>query len=122
VTARPVACGHCHAALCDADQVLHGLYDKIDLPVVRPTMTRVERYAGHCPCCGGVTLATIPAGLEDGSPFSDNIVALASGNCDPQRPTARSPRRATMEVECRVQRRQISSGYSSWAMTKMRCK
>ena len=77
MTARPVACGHCHAALCDADQVLHGLYDKIDLPVVRPTVTRVERYAGHCPCCGGVTLAAIPAGLEDGSPFSVNIVALA---------------------------------------------
>src|ERR1700688_2418955 len=40
-------------------------------------VTRVERYAGHCPCCGGVTLAAIPAGLEDGSPFSVNIVALA---------------------------------------------
>jgi transposase len=37
----------------------------------------VERYARHCPCCGGVTLAAIPAGLEDGSPFSVNIVALA---------------------------------------------
>jgi transposase len=44
---------------------------------VRPIVTRVERYAGHCPCCGGVTLAAIPAGLEDGSPFSVNIVALA---------------------------------------------
>jgi len=26
------------------DQVLHGRYDKIDLPVVRPLVTRVERY------------------------------------------------------------------------------
>jgi transposase len=77
VTARPVICGHCQAALCDADQVLHGVYDKIDLPMVRPMVTRVQRYAGHCPCCGGVTLAAIPAGLEDGSPFSVNIVALA---------------------------------------------
>lgn len=77
VTARPVACAHCQAALTDADQVLHGRYDKIDLPVVRPMVTRVERYAGHCRWCGGVTLAAIPAGLEDGSPFSVNIVALA---------------------------------------------
>ena len=77
VTAKPVACAHCQAALTDADQVLHGRYDKIDLPVVRPVVTRVERYAGHCACCGGVTLAAIPAGLEDGSPFSVNIVALA---------------------------------------------
>jgi transposase len=77
VTAKPAACAHCQAALTDADQVLHGRYDKIDLPVVRPLVTRVERYAGHCPCCGGVTLAAIPAGLEDGSPFSVNIVAMA---------------------------------------------
>jgi transposase len=77
VTAKAAACAHCQAALSEADQVLHGRYDKIDLPVVRPIVTRVERYAGHCPCCGGVTLAPVPAGLEDGSPFSINIVALA---------------------------------------------
>jgi transposase len=77
VTAKPAACAHCQTALTDADQVLHGRYDKIDLPVVRPLVTRVERYAGHCPCCGGVTLAAIPACLEDGSPFSVNIMALA---------------------------------------------
>jgi hypothetical protein len=77
VTAKAVTCLHCQAALTDADQVLHGRYDKVDLPVVRPVVTRVDRYAGHCPCCGGVTLAPVPAGLEDGSPFSVNIVALA---------------------------------------------
>jgi transposase len=77
VTAKAPACAHCQAALTDADQVLHGRYDKIDLPVVRPVVTRVERYAGHCPCCGGVTLAPVPVGLEDTSPFSANIVALA---------------------------------------------
>jgi transposase len=32
---------------------------------------------GSRACCGGVTLAAIPVGLEDGSPFSVNIVALA---------------------------------------------
>jgi len=77
VTAKAAACAHCQSALTDVDQVLHGRYDKIELPVVRPVVTRVERYAGHCRCCGGVTLAAIPAGLEDGSPFSVNIVALA---------------------------------------------
>jgi transposase len=77
VTAKAVACAHCQSTLTDANQVLHGRYDKIDVPVVRPVVTRVERYAGHCPCCGGVTLAAIPTGLEDGSPFSMNIVALA---------------------------------------------
>jgi transposase len=77
IIAKTLACVHCQAALSDADQVLHARYDKIDLPVVRPVFTRVERYAGHCRCCGNVTLAPVPAGLEEGSPFSVNIVALA---------------------------------------------
>ncbi|MFL5288248.1 MAG: IS66 family transposase [Rhodopila sp.] len=77
VTAKAPACAHCHAALTDAHHVLHGRYDKIDLPVVRPVVTRVERYAGHCPCCGGITLAAVPVGLEASSPFSGTIVALA---------------------------------------------
>jgi transposase len=77
VTAKAVACAHCQAALTEADQVLHGRCDKIDLPVVRPVITRVERYAGHCACCGGITLAPVPTGLEDGSPFSISILALA---------------------------------------------
>jgi hypothetical protein len=41
VIAKAVACVHCHAVLGEADQVLHGLYDKIELPVVRPVVTRV---------------------------------------------------------------------------------
>lgn len=77
ITAKPAACAHCRAALTEASQVLHGRYDKIDLPVVRPVVTRVEQYAGHCPCCGGVTLAPVPEGMEQGSPFSINILALA---------------------------------------------
>src|ERR1700730_11460090 len=77
VTAKAIACAHCQSALTDVDQVLHGRYDKIDLPVVRPMVTRVQRYAGHCPCCGGVPLAAVPVGMEDGSPFSVNILALA---------------------------------------------
>jgi transposase len=77
VIAKAVCCVHCQTALTDADHVLHGRYDKVDLPVVRPVVTRVERYAGHCPCCHGVTLAAVPDGMEEGTPFSVNIMALA---------------------------------------------
>jgi transposase len=77
VTARAVICMHCQAGLAEADQVLHARYDRVDLPPVRPVVTRVERYAGHCPCCGGVTVAPVPEGMEEGSPFSANITALA---------------------------------------------
>ena len=77
VTAKATGCIHCGSALGDDNHVLHGRYDKIDLPPVRPVVTRVERYAGHCPCCGGTTLAPVPDGMEDGSPFSPGIVAMA---------------------------------------------
>jgi transposase len=77
VIARPVCCAHCQAALDGADQTLAARYDKVDLPPVRPLVTRVERYTRRCRCCGGTTLAPVPAGLEPGTPFSRNIVALA---------------------------------------------
>jgi transposase len=77
VTARPTCCAHCRAALDEADQKLAGRFDKVDLPTVVPVVTRVEHYAGHCRCCGSTTLAPLPEGLEPGTPFSRNIVALA---------------------------------------------
>lgn len=77
VVAKAAACAHCHGALTDADHTLHARYDKIDLPPIRPVVTRVERYVGHCPCCGEDTLAPVPDGLEDGSPFGVSILAVA---------------------------------------------
>jgi transposase len=77
VTARPARCAHCQAALGEADQTLADRFDKLDLPKVAPVVTRVERYAGHCRCCGTTTLAPLPEGLEPGTPFSRDIVALA---------------------------------------------
>lgn len=77
VIARPVCCAHCQAALHEADHRLAARYDKVDLPKVKPVVTRVEHYAGHCQGCGSITLAPLPAGLEPGTPFSLNIIALA---------------------------------------------
>jgi transposase len=77
VIAKASACASCRARLGEADQVLAARYDKIDLPAVKPIVTRVERYAGHCPCCGTVTRAPVPDGMEEGSPFSGGILALA---------------------------------------------
>jgi len=77
IIAKAKRCCHCEAELNDADQKLQSRYDKIEIPPVKPIVTRVERYAGHCPCCQGVTLAPVPEGMEEGSPFSANILALA---------------------------------------------
>ncbi len=75
--ARPVCCAQCQAAFAAADHKLVDRFDKIELPKVVPIVTRVELYAGQCQACGTTTLAPLPEGLEQGSPFSINIVALA---------------------------------------------
>ena len=77
VTARPARCAHCEAALGEGDLTLAARFDKVDLPKAAPMVTRVERYAGRCRCCGTTTLAPLPEALEPGTPFSLNIVALA---------------------------------------------
>ncbi len=77
VTARPMCCAQCQTAFDAADHQLLDRYDKIELPQVKPVVTRVELYAGHCQACGATTPAPLPEGLEPGSPFSINIVALA---------------------------------------------
>ena len=68
VSAKAAECQHCGTILGEADHHLHSRYDKIELPRVRPVVTRVERYAGQCPCCCGTTLTPVPDGLEEGSP------------------------------------------------------
>ena len=77
VTAKPVRCHCCNAAFGDDDHTLDARYDKFELPKVHPIVTRVERYRGACRGCGAITLASVPEGLEPGSPFSLNIMALA---------------------------------------------
>lgn len=53
------------------------VYDRIELPPVRPDVTRVRLFGGRCACCGGRATAAAPAGLEPGSPFGKSIDALA---------------------------------------------
>jgi transposase len=77
VIARAARCQYCQSALADSDQTLDTRYDRIDLPKIKPVVTRVDRYAGCCRCCGRSTLAAVPEGLEPGTPFSLNITALA---------------------------------------------
>jgi transposase len=71
-------CEQCCGPLNEADQTLHHAYDKIDIPPVRPKVTRVEIYQGLCPDCAHTTKPSgVPEGMEEGSPFSLNIVAMA---------------------------------------------
>ena len=52
-------------------------YDHIELPEIKPDVTRVTLHRGFCPCCGRPFRAEAPAGLEPGSPFGPNLRAFA---------------------------------------------
>jgi transposase len=76
VEARAGACPHCDHGLTAADQQDFHAYDHIDLPPIRPVVTRVHRHRGTCPCCRRAFQAPAPEGLEPGSPFGPGIAAL----------------------------------------------
>jgi len=67
---------HCAHALGPADQPDIHAYDHIDLPPLRPVVTRINRHRGLCPCCHQPVAAPAPEGLEPGSPFGPGLCAL----------------------------------------------
>ncbi len=70
------ACPHCEAAWPAGPQTPQQVYDRIELPPVKPDVTRVRLFGGRCACCGGRAVATAPAGLEPGSPFGKSVEAI----------------------------------------------
>lgn len=69
-------CPHCAAAFAPCDQTPQAVYDRIELPPIKPDITRVHLFGGCCKCCGGRAIATAPAGLEPGSPFGRTVAAM----------------------------------------------
>jgi len=69
------ACPHCAAAFPMEQQAPQQVYDRVELPPIRPDVTRVRLFGGRCACCGERATATAPSGLEPGSPFGQSIVA-----------------------------------------------
>jgi transposase len=76
VDARLDACPHCAAAFPVEQQTPQQVYDRIELPPIKPDVTRVRLFGGSCACCGARAIAPAPAGLEPGSPFGKSIAAL----------------------------------------------
>lgn len=76
IEATLAACPHCAHPLVAEDQPGVHAYDHIDLPVVRPVVTRINRHSGSCPYCGRQVTAPAPEGLEPGSPFGPGLCAL----------------------------------------------
>src|SRR5260370_3076078 len=69
-------CPHCEHALTPADQVGFYAYDHIELPPIRPVITRIHRHRGICPSCRRGFSAPSPAGMSPGSPFGPDLTAL----------------------------------------------
>ena len=70
------ACPTCASVFPEASQTPQQVYDRIELPPVRPDVTRVRLFGGRCACCGERATAEAPAGLEPGSPFGTSIAAM----------------------------------------------
>jgi transposase len=66
----------CGTALGDADTVSTHDYDHVDLPPIRPIVTRVRVHKRLCPCCKSRVAAQPPADMPAGSPYGPGIVAL----------------------------------------------
>lgn len=76
VDAKLTACPICQAMFPDAAQTPQQVYERIELPVIKPDVTQVRLFGGRCTCCGERVTAAAPAGLEPGSPFGQSIAAL----------------------------------------------
>src|SRR5712664_1484711 len=70
-------CQHCRADVSGVMQTPVHSYDRIEIPEIKPDVTRVAWLGGMCPCCAKPFKAAPPAGLEPGSPFGPNLRAFA---------------------------------------------
>lgn len=76
VDARLSVCPQCQAAFPQALQTPQQVYERIELPPIKPDVTQVRLFGGRCACCGERVTAEAPRGLEPGSPFGQSIAAL----------------------------------------------
>ena len=69
-------CQHCGSDVSAAAQAVMHSYDRVEIPDIRPDVTRVVLHGGICPCCEKRFKARPPEGLEPGSPFGPNLRSL----------------------------------------------
>ena len=70
-------CPHCQADVSGVRQEPVHIYDRIEIPEIKPDVTQMRLHGGLCPCCAKKFTARPPLGLEPGSPFGPNVRAFA---------------------------------------------
>jgi transposase len=70
------SCQHCGADVSRRPQIACEAYDRVEIPDIKPDITRVTLHGGTCPCCGKRFKAAAPADMPQGSPFGPNLRAL----------------------------------------------
>jgi hypothetical protein len=73
------ACAHCGTAVPAAGQRLRHAYDHLDLPPLRPVVTRVRIFGRRCPACRRRARGAPPAALPPGSPALRPVDRGAAG-------------------------------------------
>lgn len=68
---------NCGADVSGAAQFMCEAYDHVEIPEIKPDVTRVSLMGGVCPCCSAKFKAYPPADMPPGSPFGPNLRALA---------------------------------------------
>jgi transposase len=69
-------CAHCGAVVGADGQALRQTYDHIELPPIRPIVTRVQIFGCRCPGCRRRLRGVAPDGMPAGSPFGASITSM----------------------------------------------
>lgn len=69
-------CQHCGVDVSQKPQIACEAYDRIEIPDIKPDVTRVTLFGGTCPCCAKRFKAPPPSDMPKGSPFGPNLRAL----------------------------------------------
>jgi transposase len=70
------ACAHCGTAVAAEGQALRQAYDFVELPAIRPVVTRVRIFSRRCPECRRRVRGAPPAAMPPGSPFGPSVVTM----------------------------------------------
>jgi transposase len=78
VECLPSYCSVCGTDLQDAEPILVGVNQVIDIPPIRPVVVDAQRYSVDCPACHHQETASYPQGMEPERVFGSGIESLVS--------------------------------------------